>query len=78
MDPLEVMLDPYLNRSGFCKGKVCGRAIKGAMIQLAMRQIRMKGPKLSVRPTILLCGKSIDKVGGAGGKGALRKFRGDY
>ena len=38
----------------------------------------MEGSKLSIRPPILLGGKSVDKVGGTGGEGALRKFRGDY
>ena len=32
MKPLKVMLRSYLNRSGFCKGEMCGRAMEGAMV----------------------------------------------
>ena len=38
----------------------------------------MKGSKLSIGPPILLGGKGVDKVGGTGREGALRKFRGNY
>ena len=30
--PLKVVLRSYLNRSGFCEGEMCGRAIEGTMI----------------------------------------------
>ena len=30
--PLKVVLRSYLNRSGFCEGEVCSRAIEGAMV----------------------------------------------
>ena len=30
--PLKVVLQSYLDRSGFCKGEVCGRTIEGTMI----------------------------------------------
>ena len=30
--PLKVVLRSYLNRSGFCEGEVCGRAIERTMI----------------------------------------------
>ena len=57
---------------------MCSRPIEGAVIKLIVGKVRMKGSKLSIRPPVLLGGKSVDKVGGTGGKGALRKFRGDY
>ena len=53
-------------------------AIEGPMIKLIVRKIGMEGSKLSIRPPILLGGKSVDKVGGTGGKGALCELRGDY
>ena len=78
MKPLEVVLRSYLNRSGFCEGKVCGGAIEGTMKELVVRKVRLEGSKLPIRPPILLSGKSVDKVGRTGGEWALRKFRGDY
>ena len=48
------------------------------MKELVMREVRLKSSKLSIGPPILLGGKSVDKVGGTRGEGALRKFRGDY
>ena len=76
--PLEVMLGSYLNGSRFREGEVCSRTIEGAMKELAVRKVRLKSSKLSIRPPILLGSKSVNKVGRAGGEGALRKFRGDY
>ena len=76
--PLEVVLRPYLDRSRFCKREMGGGAIEGPMVKLFVREIGVKGPKLSIRPPVLLGGKSVDKVGGTGGKRTLRKFRGDY
>ena len=35
--PLKVVLRSYLNRSGFCEGKVCGGTIEGAMKELVVR-----------------------------------------
>ena len=78
MKPLKVMLGSYLNRSGFCEGKVCSRTIEGAMEELVVRQVRLKSSKLPIRPPILLGSKSVDKVGRTGGERALRKFRRDY
>ena len=78
MKPLKVMLRSYLDGSGFCKGKVCSRTIEGAMKELVVREVRLKGSKLSIGPPILLGGKSVDKVWGRRGEGALRKFGGDY
>ena len=78
MKPLKVMLGSYLNRSGFCEGKVCSRTIEGAMKELVVRKVRLKNPKLPIQPPILLGSKSVDKVGRTGGERALRKFRGDY
>ena len=48
--------------------------IKGMMVELSVGQIRMKGPKLSIRPPVLLGGKGVDKVGSTRGEGALCKF----
>ena len=78
MKPLEVVFRPYLNRSGFCEGKVCSRTIEGAMEELVVRQVRLKSSKLPIRPPILLGGRSVDKVGRTGGERTLRKFRGNY
>ena len=78
MKPLKVVLRSYLNGSRFCKGKVGGRVIKGPMIKLFVRKVGVESSKLSIRPPVLLGGKSVDKVGGTGGEGALRKLRGDY
>ena len=78
MEPLEVMFRPYLNRSRFCEGKVCGRTIEWMMKELVVRKIGLKGSQLSIGPPILLSGKSVDEVGGIGRERALRKFRGDY
>ena len=30
--PLKVVLRSYLDRSGFCEGEMCSRAIEGAMV----------------------------------------------
>ena len=76
--PLKVVLRSYLDGSGFCKGEVGSRAIKGPMIKLFVGEVGMKGSKLSIRPSVLLGGKSVDKVGGTGGEGALHEFRGNY
>ena len=57
---------------------MCSGAIKGAMEELVVREVRLESSQLSIRPPILLGGKSVDKVGGTRGEGALRKFRGDY
>ena len=76
--PLKVVFRSYLNRSRFCEGEVCSRAIESPMMELIVRKIGMESSKLSIRPPVLLGGKSVDKVGGTGGEGALRKFRGDY
>ena len=76
--PLKVVLRSYLDGSGFCKGEVGSRAIKGMMIKLSVGQVRVKGSKLPIRPPVLLGGKGIDEVGGTGGKGTLHKFRWDY
>ena len=78
MEPLEIVLRSYLNRSWFGEGEMGSRAIKGPMIKLTVREVGMKGSKLSIGPPILLGGESVDKVGRTGGKGALCKFRGDY
>ena len=74
MKPLKVVLQSYLNRSRFCEGEVGSGTIEGAMMKLPVREVRVKCSKLSIGPPILLSGKSIDKVGGTGGKGALGKF----
>ena len=76
--PLKVVLCSYLNRSRFCEGEVGSRAIESPMMKLAVGKVGMEGSKLSIRPPILLGGKGVDKVGGTGREGALRKFRGDY
>ena len=76
--PLKVVLCSYLNRSRFCEGKVGSRVIESPMMKLVVRKVGMEGPKLSIRPPVLLGGKSVDKVGRTGGERALRKFRGDY
>ena len=47
-------------------------------MKLVVRKIGLEGPKLPIRPPVLLGGKGVDKVGRAGRKGALRKFRGNY
>ena len=72
--PLEIVLCSYLNGSRFGKGEVGSWAIEGPMVKLFVRKIGVEGSKLSIRPPILLGGKSIDEVGGAGGKGTLRKL----
>ena len=54
------------------------RAIEGLMMKLVVRKVGMEGSKLSIRPPVLLGGKSVDKVGRTGREGTLRKFRGDY
>ena len=76
--PLKVVLRSYLKRSWFCEGEVGSGAIEGPMIKLIVRKVGMESSKLSIRPPVLLGGKSVDKVGRTGGEGALRKFRGDY
>ena len=78
VEPLEVMFRSYLDGSGFCEGEMGSRAIKGTMEELVVRQVRLESSELSVRPPILLGGKSVDKVGGTRGEGTLCKFRGDY
>ena len=78
VEPLKVVLRSYLDGGRFCEGEVGSRAIEGPMIKLLVRKIGMEGSKLSIRPPVLLSGKSVDKVGRTGGKGALRKFRGNY
>ena len=78
MKPLKVVLRSYLNRSRFCEGEVGSRAIECPVIKLVVRKVGMEGSELSIRPPVLLGGKSVDKVGGTGREGTLRKFRGDY
>ena len=78
MKPLKIVLCSYLNRSWFGEGKMSGRAIEGPMVKLIVGKIGVEGSKLSIRPPILLGGKSVNKVGRTGGKGALCEFRGDY
>ena len=78
VEPLEVMFRSHLDGSGFCEGEMGSRAIKGAMEELVVREVRLESSQLSIRPPILLGGKSVDKVGGTRGEGTLRKFRGDY
>ena len=73
MKPLEVMFSSYLNRSGFGEGEMCGWAIEGTMVILAMGQIRMESSKLSVRPPVSLSSKCVYEVQGTREKGALRK-----
>ena len=48
MKPLEVVLRPYLNRSGFGEGEVGSGAIEGTMIKLSVREVRLEGSKLSI------------------------------
>ena len=36
VEPLEVVLCPYLNRSGFGKGKMGSRTIEGAVVELVV------------------------------------------
>ena len=67
-----------MDRSRFGKGEVSSRSIEGAVIELLVRKVGLESSKLSIGPPILLGGKGVDKVGGIGWKGALRKFRGDY
>ena len=74
VEPLKIVLSSYLNRGGFGEQEVGSRPIEGTMMKLPVREVRMEGSKLSVRPPILLSGKSVDEVGGTGGKGALCKF----
>ena len=74
VEPLKVVLRPYLDGGRFCKGEVGSGAIEGPMVKLFVRKIGVEGSKLSVGPPVLLSGKSVDKVGGTRGKGALRKF----
>ena len=76
--PLKVVLRSYLDGSRFCKGEVDSGAIEGPMVKLLVRKIGMEGSELPIRPPVLLSGKSVNKVGGTGGEGTLRKFRGDY
>ena len=66
------MFSSYLNRSRFCKGEMCGWMIEGAMIKLSVRKVRVEGSKLSVRPPVLLSGKSIYEVGRAGREGRCK------
>ena len=37
MKPLEVMFSPYLKRSRFCEGKMCGWLIEGTVEKLPVR-----------------------------------------
>ena len=76
--PLEVVLRSYLNRSRFCEGEMGSRTIERSVIKLVVRKVGVEGSKLSIRPPVLLGGKSVDKVGRTGREGTLRKFRGDY
>ena len=76
--PLKIVLRSYLDRSGFRKGEVCSRTIEGTMVKLVVRKVRLQSSKLSIRPPVLLGGKSVDEVGGTGRERALRKLRGDY
>ena len=78
VEPLEVVLGPYLNRSGFSEGEMCGGAIEGTVKELVVRKVRLEGSKLPIRPPVLLGSKSVDKVGRTGGEWTLRKLRGDY
>ena len=78
MKPLKVVLCSYLNRSRLCEGKVGSRAIESPMMKLVVGKVGMECPKLSIRPPVLLGGKSVDKVGRTGGEGALCEFRGNY
>ena len=78
MEPLKVVLGSYLNGGGFHEGEVCSRTIERTVVQLPVREVGVKSSKLSIRPPVLLSGKSVDEVGRTGGEGALRKFRGDY
>ena len=78
VEPLKVVLCSYLDRGRFCKGEVGSGTIEGPMIKLFVRKVGVEGSKLPIRPPVLLGGKSVDKVGGTGGKRTLRKFRGDY
>ena len=73
MEPLKVMLSPYLNRGWFGEGEVSSRAIEGAVVKLPVREIGLEGSKLSIRPPVLLSGESVDEVGRIGGEGALSK-----
>ena len=74
VEPLKIVLRPYLDGGRFGKGEVGSRAIEGPMMKLLVRKIGMEGSKLPIRPPVLLSGKSVDKVGSTSGEGALRKF----
>ena len=50
--------------------------IKGVVIKLAVRQIRVKGPKLSIGPPVLLSGESVDEVEHWRGRGTEQIPRG--
>ena len=56
MEPLEIVLCSYLNRSWFGEGEMGSRAVESLMVKLIVRKIGMKGSKLSIRPPILLGG----------------------
>ena len=43
VEPLEVMFRSYLDGSGFSEGEVCSGAIKGAMEELVVREVRLEG-----------------------------------
>ena len=73
VEPLEVMLSSYLDRGWFGEGEMSSRTIEGMMVKLPVGKIGLEGPKLSVRPPVLLSGEGVDEVGRTGGKGALRK-----
>ena len=71
------MLRADLNRGGRVKTEGDNRFINGAVSELALCSIGLKGSKLSIRPPVLVVGKRGEENRRIGWEGASSVFRGN-